>query len=97
MLRPLSMRFRSDDLQPADQNPSDTNVGLVEASGAKIKDTFGLLEDTFAAYVVALRSRSGNVVGKVLRGRAGADELVVNELYNVLGSLHDALYNMQFH
>lgn len=91
------MRFRSDDMQPADENRSDTNNGLVEASGAKIKDNFGLLEDTFAAYVVALRSRSGNVVGKVLRGRTGADELVVNELYNVLGSLRDALYDTQFH
>lgn len=86
MLRPTATRFRSDDVQSADENASDNNATLVEAKGAKIKDTFGLLEDTFAAYVVALRSRSGNVVGKVLRGRAGADELAVNELYNILGS-----------
>lgn len=92
MLRPLSMRFRADDLQPVDENSSDNKVTLVEANGAKMKDTFGHLEDTFAAYVVALRSRSGNVVGKVLRGRAGADELVVNELYNILGSFHEALF-----
>lgn len=97
MLRPLSMRFRSDDLHPADENPSDKTGTLVDASGAKTKDTFGLLEDTFATYVVALRSRSGNVVGKVLRGRAGADELVVNELYNILGSLHDLLIDAQCH
>lgn len=97
MLRPLSTRFRSDDVHPADENPSDNIGTLVDATGATIKDTFGLLEDTFATYVVALRSRSGNVVGKVLRGRAGADELVVNELYNTLGSLHDLLFDTQCH
>ena len=43
-----------------------------------------MLEDTFAAYIVALRSRSGNVVGRVLRSRTSADELDVNELYNTL-------------
>lgn len=87
MLRPLSTHFKFDDLQPADENTSDKNAHLADTNGAKVKDTFGLLEDTFNAYVVALRSRSGNVVGKVLRGRAGADELVVNELYNILGLL----------
>ena len=43
-----------------------------------------LLEDTLVAYIVALRSRSGNVVGRILRSRAAADELAVNELYNIL-------------
>lgn len=94
MLRPTATRFRSDDVQPVDENSSDNNATLAEAKGANIKDTFNLLEDTFAAYVVALRSRSGNVVGKVLRGRAGADELVVNELYNILRSLHDMLFDI---
>ncbi|MCJ1465877.1 hypothetical protein MMC07_004496 [Pseudocyphellaria aurata] len=84
MLRPLSTHFKFDDLQSADGNSSDKNAPLAEVNGARIKDTFDLLEDTFNAYVVALRSRSGNVVGKVLRGRAGADELMVNELYNIL-------------
>ena len=97
MSRPLSTRFRLDDDQPADENSLDKNSGLVEANGLKIKDTFGSLEGTLASYVVALRSRSGNVVGKVLRGRAGADELVVNELYNILGSLYDALVDMHCH
>ena len=48
------------------------------------RNPFVLLEDTFVAYIIALRSRSGNVVGRVLRNRAGADELAVNELYNLL-------------
>lgn len=40
------------------------------------------LEETFASYIAALQVRKGNVVGKVLRGRVGADELAVNDLYN---------------
>ncbi|KAL8814473.1 MAG: hypothetical protein Q9223_006302, partial [Gallowayella weberi] len=47
-------------------------------------DPLAGLERTFSAYVIALRSRSGNVVGKILRNRATADELLVNELYNIL-------------
>ena len=48
------------------------------------KTSLSQLEDTFRAYVVALRSRSGNVVGKILQARAGADELAINEVYNML-------------
>jgi hypothetical protein len=40
------------------------------------------LEETFTAYIVALLSRSGNIVGKSLRNRAQADELSVNAIYN---------------
>ena len=59
-------------------------VALVGNSNDAIKSHLILLEDTFAAYIVALRSRSGNVVGKILQARACADELTVNELYNTL-------------
>lgn len=86
MLRPLSMRFGGDD-SPPEKSSSGSKVTVVEANSEKLCDTFTILEETFAAYIVALRSRSGNVVGKVLRGRAGADELMVNELYNILGLL----------
>ncbi|KAF6235988.1 hypothetical protein HO173_005616 [Letharia columbiana] len=67
----------------ADNHPHN-KVTLVETAAEAEKSPLALLEDTFTAYVVALRSRSGNVVGKVLRSRATADELVVNELYNIL-------------
>lgn len=40
------------------------------------------LEETFTGYVAALLSRKGNVVGKILRSRGQADELLVNALYN---------------
>ena len=62
----------------------NNKITFVETAAEIYKNPFALLEDTFTAYVVALRSRSGNVVGKVLRGRATADELIVNELYNIL-------------
>jgi hypothetical protein len=40
------------------------------------------LEETLAGYIASLQSRKGNVVGRSLRNRAGADELSVNALYN---------------
>jgi len=42
------------------------------------------LEDTMRAYLLALKARKGNIVGRSLKMRASADELVVNELYNSL-------------
>lgn len=45
---------------------------------------FGMLEQTFAAYALALQSRSGNIVGRTLRGRDNVDRSSVNELYNIL-------------
>lgn len=61
-----------------------SKMTLVAKGVQDVNNPLALMEDTFAAYVVALRSRSGNVVAKVLRGRATADELIVNELYNIL-------------
>lgn len=58
---------------------------LVNANGVDSKDSLAHLEATFLSFVTALRVRSGNVIGKVLRGRIAADELKVNELYNILG------------
>ena len=66
------------------KNQLNNKVTLIETAMESHKSSLSLLEDTFTTYVVALRSRSGNVVGKVLRNRATADELIVNELYNVL-------------
>ena len=59
-------------------------VSVAESSSGDSMNPFIVLEDTFVAYIVALRSRTGNVVGRVLRNRAAADELTVNELYNTL-------------
>ena len=65
-------------------NHLNNKVTLVETAAETHKSPLALLEDTLTAYVVALRSRSGNVVGRVLRSRATAEELFVNELYNIL-------------
>ncbi|KAI9782751.1 MAG: hypothetical protein M1835_003943 [Candelina submexicana] len=56
----------------------ETNGTL--AAGPPVKS----LEETLVTYTIALHARRGNVVARVLRGRAGADELAVNEVYNTL-------------
>ncbi|KAL9046173.1 MAG: hypothetical protein Q9214_000928 [Letrouitia sp. 1 TL-2023] len=76
-------------LPPHSKNiePSMFSESKVKLLGATIEgpaDTLVALEATFTAYILALHSRSGNVVGKVLRSRAVADELLINELYNTL-------------
>ena len=65
-------------------NDTSGKVTVVANGVQSVNDPLALMEDTFIAYLVALRSRSGNVVAKVLRGRIAADELIVNELYNIL-------------
>ena len=65
---------------------SSQNITLVGGGDAnRAIDHFRRLEETFQAYTLALHLRRGNMVDKVLRGRAAADELSVNELYNTLG------------
>ncbi|KAL8692595.1 MAG: hypothetical protein Q9218_002411 [Villophora microphyllina] len=66
------------------KHPPGNEVTLIEASADNLPDPFAGLELAFNAYVIALRSRSGNIVGRILRNRAAADELEVNELYNTL-------------
>ena len=68
----------------ADLKDSKSKVTLLDTNNGTYRSPVALLEDTFITYIVALRSRCGNVVGKVLRNRAAADELAVNELYNTL-------------
>ncbi|KAI9774280.1 MAG: hypothetical protein M1840_004174 [Geoglossum simile] len=66
--------------------PEESNNDIIVAkddSSATIGQ-FRQLEETFRAYILALHLRRGSIVDKVLRGRAAADELSVNELYNAL-------------
>lgn len=49
------------------------------------------LEDTMSAYILALKARKGNIVGRSLKMRATADELAVNELYNTLLENHQMM------
>ncbi|KAL9000090.1 MAG: hypothetical protein Q9169_001165 [Polycauliona sp. 2 TL-2023] len=64
--------------------PQADQLTMIGGNGANAPDPLAGLELTLNAYIVALRSRSGNIVGKILRNRATADELLVNELYNIL-------------
>lgn len=59
---------------------SFSSVSSENVAAAPIKK----LEDTFAAYVLALQARKGNIVGKNLKARLTADETLVNEVYNGL-------------
>jgi hypothetical protein len=81
----LPINLASEGAQAIELKEHNSKVTVVGAGSTDSKDTLTLLQDTLATYLVSLHSRSGNVVGRVLRGRAGADELVVNELYNILG------------
>lgn len=62
----------------------EDKVYSIGAKPDNVPNPFDGLELTFNAYVIALQSRSGNVVGRILRNRATADELTTNELYNTL-------------
>ncbi|KAJ5120627.1 uncharacterized protein N7515_010015 [Penicillium bovifimosum] len=68
-----------------DKEETGNKISVVGASASKGPDTqFGLLEQTFAAYVLSLQSRSGNILGRMLRVRDHVDRAPVNELYNIL-------------
>jgi hypothetical protein len=47
-------------------------------------DSLPKLEETLANIILALHARKGNIVGRSVRARTVADELMVNELYNTL-------------
>ena len=80
---PKANLFTSSAVNDVEESPVK-QVSAVETNSDTFKSPIALLEDTFAAYIIALHSRSGNVVGKVLQARSSADELGVNELYNTL-------------
>ena len=76
------------DAQCYDGEKTNTSLSKQPHPGSNHRDavrtSLQYLEDTFAAYIIALRSRSGNVMGKCLQARASTDELQVNELYNAI-------------
>ena len=64
---------------PKSQASMRSTESLVGSIGSHKK-----LEDTLSAYILALQARKGNIVGRTLKMRALADELLVNDLYNNL-------------
>lgn len=68
-----------------EKEDNNNKISVVGTSASKGSDTqFGLLEQTFAAFVLSLQSRSGNILGRMLRARDHSDRAPVNELYNIL-------------
>ena len=68
-----------------DRAESPSKISVVGTPAARGPDgQLGSLEQTFAAYVLSLQSRSGNILGRMLRARDSADRAPVNELYNIL-------------
>lgn len=70
--------FDSDMARPASSSKS------VAFSATPVTDPNGKLEETLENLTLALHARKGNIVGRSVRARAVADELIVNELYNSL-------------
>lgn len=75
----------------SNDGPSKGSVGPNSVNGAI--EALTRLEETMSAYVLALHARKGNIVGRLLRARHGADELAINELYN--GLLEDPSKHQQ--
>lgn len=83
MLPPLPSSLDTGD-SSGDRLSTNDRLATIQANVTETRDSLALLEDTLTTYIVALRSRSGNIVGRVLRGRSAADKLAANELYNTL-------------
>ncbi|RDW62957.1 putative Rho guanyl nucleotide exchange factor [Aspergillus mulundensis] len=84
---PRAGHSRSNTLPSSFPGKEETPVkaSIVGTVPSKVSDSpFAVLEQTFAAYVLALQCRSGNIVGRTLRARDNVDRSAVNELYNVL-------------
>ncbi|KAJ5656380.1 hypothetical protein N7507_008330 [Penicillium longicatenatum] len=68
-----------------EKGETSNKISVVGTPAARGPDgQLGSLEQTFAAYVLSLQSRSGNILGRMLRAREAADRSPVNELYNIL-------------
>lgn len=61
-------------------SPTVPGINITDDNMGQLKQA----EQVLNAYVLAIQSRRGNIVGRVLRSRDRADPAVVNELYNVL-------------
>ncbi|KAL1955212.1 hypothetical protein VTO42DRAFT_8924 [Malbranchea cinnamomea] len=61
-------------------SPAAPGINITDDTISQLKQ----VEETFMTYVLAIQSRRGNIVGRVLRSRDRADPAAINELYNVL-------------
>ncbi|KAJ5587335.1 uncharacterized protein N7459_003100 [Penicillium hispanicum] len=80
----LPSQFPAKEVGKDKEKDETPNKISVVGTPATREGQLGLLEQTFAAYVLSLQSRSGNILGRMLRARENAHRTPVNELYNVL-------------
>lgn len=80
-LQPTPSRTHSFDSDSSRPTSSSRNAAF---NTTTVMDPAAKLEETLANLILALHARKGNIVGRSVRARAVADELVVNELYNSL-------------
>jgi hypothetical protein len=79
-LQPAPTRMHSRDGEMSRPTSSSKSVTFTDIPA----DSLPKLEETLANIILALHARKGNIVGRSVRARTVADELVVNELYNTL-------------
>lgn len=72
--------------RPISHYDSSRSQGTLESYQQRYttRDPTKQVVDTFDSFIVAIRSRKGNIVGRTLQNRHYADETAVNELYNIL-------------
>ncbi|KAF1846620.1 uncharacterized protein K460DRAFT_367364 [Cucurbitaria berberidis CBS 394.84] len=80
-LLPAFSRTRSCDGDLSRPTSSNKSAGF---NASTPTDSPVKLEESLANLTMALHARKGNIVGRSVRARAAADELIVNELYNSL-------------
>ncbi|KAJ4301785.1 hypothetical protein N0V90_003879 [Kalmusia sp. IMI 367209] len=80
-LQPTPSRAHSRDGELSRPTSSNKTIGFNANSSI---DSLARLEETLATLILALHARKGNIVGRSVRARVVADELLVNELYNSL-------------
>ncbi|EOA86859.1 uncharacterized protein SETTUDRAFT_135232 [Exserohilum turcica Et28A] len=81
-LQPAPVRTQSRDGESSRPNSSSTNKSATFSGFGS--DPISKLEESLANLTLALLARKGNIVGRSVRARTVADELVVNELYNTV-------------
>jgi hypothetical protein len=79
-LQPTRAHSRDGELS----RPTSSNKTIGVNANVTPTDSLVKLEETLATLILALHARKGNIVGRSVRARVVADELLVNELYNSL-------------
>ena len=69
--------------EPPAQSTSIATIVVNEAA-TETNTSFTSLDTALETFVLGLRARKGNIIGRVITNRASADEVTVNQLYNAI-------------